>query len=65
MFERERTKPYIIRMHCIYIFLESLRNTTKAIRAFEKRSYVAIWLYGIGYRNLIQKTSIQTKRRAG
>ena len=32
-------------MHCIYIFLESLRNTSKAIQPFEERSYVAIWYW--------------------
>jgi hypothetical protein len=54
MFERNRTRPFLIRYALYLYFLGlSLRNTSKAIKPFEERSYVA---YGIGYRNSIQKT---------
>jgi hypothetical protein len=44
MFERERTKPYIIR-YALYLYLLGLsfRDTSKAIQPFIDRSYVAIW----------------------
>ena len=44
MFERERTKPYIIRYALYLYFLGlSVRDTSKAIQPFIDRSYVAIW----------------------
>ena len=44
MFERERTKPYIIRYALYLYFLGlSFRDTSKAIQPFIDRSYVAIW----------------------
>jgi putative transposase len=43
-FERERTKPYIIRYALYLYFLGlSFRDTSKAIQPFIGRSYVAIW----------------------
>ena len=48
MFERERTKPYVIRYALYLYFLGlSLRNTSKAIEPFVNRSYVAIIWYWI------------------
>jgi putative transposase len=46
MFERDKTRPYLIRyMHCICISL-SLRNTSKALEPLVDRSYVAtIWYW--------------------
>jgi transposase len=45
MFERERTKPYIIRYALYLYFLGlSFKDTSKAIhQPFIDRSYVAIW----------------------
>ncbi len=44
MFERERTKPYVIRYALYLYFLGlSLRGTSKALEPFVDRSYVAIW----------------------
>jgi hypothetical protein len=63
MFERNRTKPFLIRYALYLYFLGlSLRCTSKAIKPFEERSYVAI--YGIGYRNLIHKTFFLIRRIA-
>ena len=48
MFERERTKPYVIRYALYLYFLGlSLRNTSKALEPFVNRSYVAIIWYWI------------------
>src|SRR5689334_5374789 len=49
MFERNRTRPFIIRYALYLYFLGlSLRNTSKALKPFVDRSYVAIW-YWIWY----------------
>ena len=46
MFERERTKPYVIRYALYLYFLGlSLRSTSKAIEPFVDRSYVSIWYW--------------------
>jgi putative transposase len=46
MFERDRTKPYLIRYALYLYFLGlSLRNTSKALEPFVERSYVAIWYW--------------------
>ena len=46
MFERERTKLYVIRYALYLYFLGlSLRSTSKAIQPFVDRSYVAIWYW--------------------
>ena len=46
MFERNRTRPFLIRYALYLYFLGlSLRNTSKAIKPFEERSYVAIWYW--------------------
>jgi hypothetical protein len=45
MFERNRTKPFLIRYAFICIFLDCLRNTSKALEPFVDRSYVAIWYW--------------------
>jgi putative transposase len=46
MFERERTKPYVIRYALYLYFLGlSLRSTSKALEPFVERSYVAIWYW--------------------
>jgi putative transposase len=46
MFERNRTKPFLIRYALYLYFLGlSLRCTSKAIKPFEERSYVAIWYW--------------------
>jgi hypothetical protein len=44
MFERDRIRPYLIRyMPCVYIFFESLRNTSKGLESFIDKSYVVSW----------------------
>jgi hypothetical protein len=64
MFERDRTRPYLIRYALYLYFLGlSLRNTSKALEPFIARSYVAIW-YWI-HRSLIQNKYTQIKRRVG
>ena len=46
MFERNRTRPFIIRYALYLYFLGlSLRNTSKALKPFVDRSYVAIWYW--------------------
>jgi putative transposase len=46
MFERNRTKPFLIRYPLYLYFLGlCLRSTSKAIKPFEERSYVAIWYW--------------------
>ncbi|MGB7639356.1 MAG: DDE-type integrase/transposase/recombinase [Nitrososphaeraceae archaeon] len=46
MFERERTKPYVIRYSLYLYFLGlSLRSTSKAIEPFVNRSYVSVWYW--------------------
>ena len=46
MFERERTKPYVIRYASYLYFLGlSHRSTSKALKPFVDRSYVAIWYW--------------------
>src|SRR5205085_706686 len=46
MFERERTKPYVIRYALYLYFLGlSLRSTSRAIQPFVDRSYAAIWYW--------------------
>jgi putative transposase len=46
MFERNRTKPFLIRYALYLYFLGlSLRNTSKALEPFVDRSYVAIWYW--------------------
>ena len=46
MFERNRTKPFLIRYALYLYFLGlSLRSTSKAIEPFEARSYVAVWYW--------------------
>jgi putative transposase len=46
MYERERTKPYVIRYALYLYFLGlSLRATSKAIEPFADRSYVAVWYW--------------------
>jgi transposase-like protein len=44
MFERERTRPYIIR-YALYLYFLGLSfgDTSKAIQSFTDRNYVAIW----------------------
>jgi putative transposase len=46
MFERNRTRPFLIRYALYLYFLGlSLRNTSKALEPFVDRSYVAIWYW--------------------
>ena len=46
MFERDRTKPFLIRYALYLYFLGlSLRSTSKALEPFVERSYVAIWYW--------------------
>jgi len=46
MFERNRTRPFLIRYALYLYFLGlSLRNTSKALEPFLDRSYVAIWYW--------------------
>jgi transposase-like protein len=46
MFERERTKPYVIRYALYLYFLGlSLRSTSRTIQPFVDRSYAAIWYW--------------------
>jgi putative transposase len=46
MFERNRTRPFIIRYALYLYFLGlSLRNTSKALKPFVDRSYIAIWYW--------------------
>ena len=48
MFERNRTRPFIIRYALYLYFLGlSLRNTSKALEPFVDRSYVAMIWYWI------------------
>jgi hypothetical protein len=44
MFERERTRPYIIR-YALYLYYLGLSfgDKSKAIQSFTDRNYVAIW----------------------
>ena len=46
MFERNRTKPFLI-IYALYLYFLglSLRSTSKAIEPFEARSYVAVWYW--------------------
>lgn len=46
MFERNRTRPFLIRyaLYLYYLGL-SLRNTSKALEPLVDRSYVAIWYW--------------------
>ena len=63
MFERNRTRPFLIRYALYLYFLGlSLKSISKALEPFVDRSYVAIW-YWI-QRNSIQRMFFQTKRRA-
>jgi len=46
MFERNRTRPFLIRYAMYLYFLGlSLRSTSKALEPFVDRSYVAIWYW--------------------
>ena len=46
MFERNRTRPFLIRYALYLYFLGlSLRSTSKALEPFIDRSYVAIWYW--------------------
>ena len=46
MFERNRTRPFLIRYALYLYFLGlSLRATSKALEPFVNRSYVAIWYW--------------------
>jgi putative transposase len=46
MFERERTKPYVIRYALYLYFLGlSLRSTSRAIEPFANRRYVSVWYW--------------------
>jgi hypothetical protein len=46
MFERNRTRPFLIRYALYLYFLGlSLRITSKALEQFIDRSYVAIWYW--------------------
>jgi len=46
MFERNRTRPFLIRYALYLYFLGlSLRITSKALEPFIDRSYVAIWYW--------------------
>ena len=46
MFERNRTRPFIIRYALYLYFLGlSLRSTSKALAAFIDRSHIAIWYW--------------------
>ena len=46
MFELNGTRPFLIRYALYLYFLGlSLRNTSKAIKPFEERSYVAKWYW--------------------
>src|SRR6478672_10903906 len=46
MFERNRTRPFLIRYALYLYFLGlSLRSTSKALEPFINRSYVAIWYW--------------------
>ena len=47
MFERDRTRPFLIR-YALYLYFLGLslrRSTSKALEPFIKRSYVAIWYW--------------------
>jgi hypothetical protein len=46
MFERTRTRPFLIKyaLYLNYLGL-ILRNTSKALQPFVERSYVAIWYW--------------------
>ena len=44
MFERNKTRPFLIRFAQYFYFLgSSLRNTSKAFEPFVDTSYLAIW----------------------
>jgi transposase-like protein len=46
MFERNRTRPFLIRYALYLYFLGlSLRSTSKTLKPFVHRSYVAIWYW--------------------
>ena len=45
MFERNRTKPFLIRYSLYLYFSWVHRNTSKALELFVDRSYVAIWYW--------------------
>src|ERR687887_808876 len=46
MFERNRTRPFLIKCTLYLYFLGlSLRSTSKALEPFVDRSYVAIWYW--------------------
>jgi transposase-like protein len=46
MFERNRTRPFLIRYELYLYFLGlSLRSTSKASEPFVDRSYIAIWYW--------------------
>ena len=47
MFERNRTRPFLIRyaLYLYYFLGLSLGNSSKTIKPFEERSYVAIWYW--------------------
>ena len=46
MFERNRTRPFLIRYALYLYFLGlSLRSTSKALQPFINRSYVAVWYW--------------------
>lgn len=50
MFERNRTRPFLIRYASYLYFLGlSLRSTSKALEPFVDRSYVAIWYWIQGF----------------
>ena len=63
MFERNRTRPFLIRYALYLYFLGlSLKSTSKALEPFVDRSYVAI--YGIGYSG-IQSKGCFSKQKEG
>ncbi|HEY9387273.1 MAG TPA: hypothetical protein VIP70_09540 [Nitrososphaeraceae archaeon] len=61
MFERNRTKPFLI-LYALYLYFLGLglRSTSKALERFVERNYVAVC--GTGYKNSIQKTSFHLRR---
>ena len=64
MFERDRTKPFLIRYALYLYFLGlSLRSTSKALEPFVEKEVML--QYGIGYRNSIQSIYTRIKRRVG
>jgi hypothetical protein len=64
MFERERTKPCVIRYLLYLYFLElSLRSVFKALEIFVERTYVAVWRC-ILHAGIRSKTCIPNKKKS-